>query len=103
VTKQGSYLYRMKQHLVSGFRILNMQGERGQIMGTEENLAREIEEIEQVVKALARSVGLVLKNQDQILQNQAAQSEILNKILAQVAPPGPGLASTQKIYLEPQK
>jgi hypothetical protein len=96
-------LYRIRQYLVPDFSILNLQGGRGRIMDNDKNLAREVEEIEQVVNALGKSVAQVLSHQALILQNQAVQSEILNKILTQVVPPGPGLISTQKMTLEPPK
>src|ERR1035437_886778 len=81
-------LYGIRQYLVPEFSILNLQGGRGRIMDNDKNLAREVEEIEQVVKALGKSVAQLLSNQALILQNQSAQSEILNKILTQVVPPG---------------
>ena len=72
-------------------------------MDDKENLAKEVEEIEQTVNALVRSVDKVLYSQSLILQQLLAQSEILKKILTEVVPTGPGLASTQKINLEPPK
>ena len=68
-----------------------------------ENLAKEVEEIEQAVNALGKSVDQVLRNQALILQNQAAQLEILNKISTEVVPTGPGLISKQKMTVEPPK
>jgi hypothetical protein len=69
----------------------------------DENLSTEVEEIEQAVRLLGRKLDQVLVNQGQILQNQAEQSEILNKILAEVVPSGPGAISKQKVDLEPGK